>query len=96
MANKTIFTIGFQLPTKDNFIYKSFHSNASLLDADIILFESTLDYKTDYYNATFEGKPNLSDESSVQCLKSMKHWRDEITIAFNSGEFSRGNICTFW
>jgi hypothetical protein len=36
MATKTIFTVGFELPTSDIFQFKSFHSNASLLDADII------------------------------------------------------------
>jgi len=45
MASKTIFTVGFQLPTKDIFQHQSFHSNASLLDADIILFEPNLDYQ---------------------------------------------------
>ncbi|WP_333805532.1 hypothetical protein [Sulfurospirillum sp.] len=48
MAQKTIFTVGFQLPTKDIFQYKGFHSNTSLLDADIILFEPKLVYQTDY------------------------------------------------
>ena len=48
MAAKTIFTVGFQLPTKDIFQYKSFHSNASLLDADIVLFEPKLLYQKNY------------------------------------------------
>lgn len=86
MASKTIFTVGFQLPTKDIFQYQSFHSNASLLDADIILFEPNLDYQLSPLSSMFEGKPNLSDESSTKCVSSLNHWREELTIAFNSGK----------
>ncbi len=86
MAAKTIFTVGFQLPTKDIFQYQSFHSNASLLDADIILFEPNLVYQTDYINPTFQGKPSLSEASSTQCLEAIKHWREELKMAFESGK----------
>lgn len=86
MAAKTIFTVGLQLPTKEFFQYQSFHSNVSLLDADIILFEPNLDYQTDYSNPRFEGKPNLSDDSSTKCLHSLNHWKEELSIAFNSGK----------
>lgn len=64
MAAKTIFTVGFKLPTSDTFQYKGFHSNVSLLDADIILFEPNLDYQTDYSNPRFKGKLSLSELSS--------------------------------
>lgn len=86
MAAKTIFTVGFQLPTKDIFQYQSFHSNASLLDADIILFEPNLDYQLSPLSSMFEGKPNLSDESSTKCVSSLNHWKEELSIAFNSGK----------
>ncbi|MDD4505210.1 MAG: hypothetical protein PHE60_02415 [Sulfurospirillaceae bacterium] len=86
MAQKTIFTVGFQLPTKDIFQYKDFHSNASLLDADIILFEPNLVYQTDYINGTFQGKPSLSESSSTQCLESVFHWREELKVAFENGK----------
>ncbi len=87
MAAKTIFTIGFQLPTKDIFQYKYFHSNTSLLDADIILFEPKLEYQTDFFSSSqYNGKPNLSDQSSVQCINSIKHWKDELNIAFENGK----------
>lgn len=85
MASKTIFTVGFQLPTKDIFQHQSFHSNASLLDADIILFEPNLEYQVDY-SGTFHGKPSLSETSSTQCIESVNHWREELNIAFKSGK----------
>lgn len=85
MSTKTIFTIGFELPTK-SFEYKKFHSRTSLLDADIILFKPVLDYQMDYLSSTFEGKPNLSDTSSVQCKESIKHWSHEISMAFENGK----------
>lgn len=85
MATKTIFTVGFQLPTKDIFQYQSFHSNASLLDADLILFEPNLEYRVHYSN-TFQGKPSLSELCSTQCIEAVKHWREELNIAFKSGK----------
>lgn len=85
MATKTIFTVGFELPTSDIFQYKSFHSNASLLDADIVLFEPNLSYKLNY-PSQYNGKPNLSDESSTKCAYSMKHWQEELKLAFDSGK----------
>ncbi len=86
MAAKTIFTVGFELPTKDIFQYQIFHSNASLLDADIILFEPNLVYQADYFNPTFQGKPSLSESSSTQCMEAIKHWREELKMAFESGK----------
>lgn len=85
MATKTIFTVDFDLPTSD-FQYKSFHSNASLLDADIVLFEPKLTYDLDFPNHHYNGKPNLSDESSTKCAYSMKHWNTEIKTAYESGK----------
>lgn len=86
MGTKTIFTVGFDLPSND-FEYKSFNSNVSLLDADIILFEPNLIYQTDPFTGSkYNGKPNLSDESSTKCLYSMLHWKEELILAFNSGK----------
>ena len=86
MAAKTIFTVGFHLPTKEIFQYQDFHSNVSLLDADIILFEPNLDYQTDYSNPRFQGKPSLSETSSNKCIESVKHWREELNTSFKSGK----------
>jgi hypothetical protein len=41
MAKHRIFTVGFELPGEE-FEYIKFNSDATLLDADIILFEPTL------------------------------------------------------
>lgn len=86
MATKTIFTVGFKLPTSDIFQYKSFHSNVSLLDADIILLEPNLVYQSDYNNPTFQGKPSLSEVSSTQCVEAVMHWKEEMRISFESGK----------
>jgi len=81
MPNKTVFTVGFKLPEED-FESKSFNSNASLLDADIILFQPKLEYRTDYGELEqFERKPCLSAEGSARCLESVKHWRNELIEA---------------
>lgn len=85
MATKTIFTVGFDLPTND-FQYKSFHSNVSLLDSDIVLFEPNLVYQSDYINPTFKGKPSLSETSSTQCMEAIAHWREEMRMSFESGK----------
>lgn len=85
MAAKTIFTVGFQLHTKDIFQYQSFHSNDSLLDADIILFEPNLFYELNY-PSHYNGKPSLSDESSVKCANSIKHWNTDIKNAYENGK----------
>lgn len=47
MADKTIFTVGFELPT-DKFEFIPINSNRALADADIILIEATL--TSDNYN----------------------------------------------
>jgi len=84
MAKKTIFTVGLDLPSND-FQYKSFHSNISLLDADIVLFQPNLIYKTDY-SGTYNGKPSLTDTSSTECIESINHWKDELKTTFESGK----------
>ena len=85
MAQKTIFTIGFDLPT-EHFQYKSFNSNASLLDADIILFEPTMTYDLNPRLSQYDGKPYLSKKSSVETKSAIKHWNEEITTAYEHGK----------
>ena len=64
MAKSEIFCVGFDLPGEE-FRYFSFHSGASLLDADIVLYAVSLDYDTDFSSSSYQGKLSLSDESSV-------------------------------
>jgi len=85
MAKNEILCVGFELPGEE-FQYVSYHSGASLLDADIILFEVGLDYCTDSINGTFQGKPSLSAESSIENRTCLNHWRTALKQAFDSGK----------
>lgn len=84
MAKYTLQCVGLDIPGED-FEYISFHSGASLLDADIVLFEPRFDYETDYPNPSYQGKPNLTDYSSVQNRDSLSHWNQQIGQAFKHG-----------
>jgi len=85
MAKNEILCVGFELPGEE-FHYVSYHSSASLLDADIILFEVGLDYRTDSTSGTFQGKPSLSAESSIENRACLNHWRTAMKQAFDAGK----------
>ena len=57
MGKYRIFTVGFELPG-DEFEYYEFSSDQTLLDADIVLFETTLGAYSAF--ETHSGKPLLS------------------------------------
>lgn len=80
-----IYCVGRDIPG-DEFEYIPFNSDTSLLDADIVLFELMLDYERKASNPTYQGLPNLSAESSVENRKSLKHWRRELSEAFQAGK----------
>lgn len=84
MAKADIFCVGVDLPGEE-FEYIPFNSGMSLLDADIVVFEPTLDYRTDPLNPTYQGKPSLSAESSVETRQSISHWHSELRTAFEAG-----------
>ncbi|MCK4627989.1 MAG: hypothetical protein KAT56_03235 [Sedimentisphaerales bacterium] len=84
MAKSHICSIGISFP-HDDVSFLEFHSGASLLDADIILFSPMLQYETHHSNPTYQGKPSLSDTSSVQNRDSLKHWRSQLVEAYNNG-----------
>lgn len=78
MAKYRIFTVGLDLPG-DEFEYIDFASDQTLLDADIVLFEPSLeDYKS---FESYNGKPLLSEHSSFQIKGQLEHWRSEIAGA---------------
>src|SRR5438876_9029422 len=83
MAKSRIFTVGFELPG-DEFEYVEFHSDQTLLDADIILFEPTLGIFSSekYYN----GKPLLTENSSFATKDRLDHWQSEIISAVKAGK----------
>ena len=83
MAKSRIFTVGFELPG-DEFEYVEFHSDQTLLDADIILFEPTLGIFSSETN--YNGKPLLSENSSFATKDRLDHWRSEIISAVKAGK----------
>ena len=85
MAKAEIMSVGTEIPG-DVAEYVPFNSSRSLLDADIILFEPRLDYDTDRLRSTYQGKPSLSDRSSVQTRAAIKHWRSELKHAIEAGK----------
>ena len=85
MAKHHICCVGIDIPGEE-FEFVSFHSGASLFDADLVLFKPKLDYDTQIGSSTHQGLPNLSDESSVENRNSLKHWRRELKEAFQSGK----------
>lgn len=83
MKTNAIFSVGFELPNEEKIEFKSFDSSASLLDADIILFEPRLEYDKESF---YKGKANLSEYSSSTCIKNVKHWCKELRLAFECGK----------
>jgi hypothetical protein len=83
MAKKRIFTIGFDLPGEE-FEYVQFHSDQSLLDADIVLYEPGFGdvYPEEYY----EGTPLFSKYISPRVARNLSHWRSELVSAVNAGK----------
>lgn len=92
MAQKTIFTVGFDLPT-DRFEKISFTSNTSLSDADIILFKTSLGGKTyeeckkiskhwfyELKNAYISGKTIFIYMTERKIVKNYRH---DITDSFS-------------
>ena len=85
MAKAEIMSVGIEIPG-DAAEYVSFNSSRSLLDADIIIFEPRLEYNTDRLESTYQGKPALSDRSSVQTRAAIQHWRSELKHAIEAGK----------
>ena len=80
---KTIFTVACEIPGGFG-EYIDFDSQASLLDADFVLFNPTLGH---YMNLeTYKGKPALSDNSSFQLKEKVNHWNRELADVLNAGK----------
>jgi hypothetical protein len=81
---KNIISVGFNIPGNAA-EYVSLHSNRSLLDADIVVFQPLI--KGLYHiSHQHQGKPRLSEHASFQVVKDAAHWRSEIQEAFISGK----------
>jgi len=83
MAKHRIFTIGCSFPG-DEFEDIDFNSDATLLDANIILFEPTLGNA--WGTESYGGKMLLSENSSFIVKQHLDHWRSEIVAAVNAGK----------
>jgi hypothetical protein len=79
----TIFSVGYEFPggVADSV---DLESTRSLLDADIVVFESGIPHE--FHKETFQGKPSLTEESSFKAKEALAHWRSEITAALEAGK----------
>jgi hypothetical protein len=83
MAKKRIFTVGCTFPG-DEFEYVEFDSDQTLLDADIVLFEPCLQYRSSYQD--YNGQPLMTEDSSFTVKAQLGHWHSEIRSAVNAGK----------
>lgn len=83
MAKNRILTVGCSFPG-DEFEYVDFDSDATLLDADIVLFEPSLGHTSSYQS--YNGKVRLDDHTSFSAKRRVDHWRSEIIAATKAGK----------
>jgi len=83
MPARKIFAVGYEFPGGE-VEQIPYDSDRSLLDADVILFEPSLQYYSqgDWY----QGKPSLSDHASFSVRRHAAHWSSEIKDAFEAGK----------
>jgi len=80
---KHVISVGFDIPGEANECV-GFTSDASLLDADIIVFAPNLeDYTVD---DTYQGKDLLTKDSSGRLQIDAAHWGRELRIALQAGK----------
>lgn len=85
MAKRTIFTVGFNLPG-DDFEYVPFHSDRSLLDADIVLFEPGFGATVPLED--YEGTDLFSKSASPRVIQQLSHWKSELISFVNGGNLA--------
>ena len=80
---RTIFTVACDVPGGFG-QHVPFHSKASLLDADFVLFHPNLGhYRAQSY---YLGKPCLSDDASFEIQEILSHWQREISDFVRAGK----------
>jgi hypothetical protein len=81
---KRILSVGFDFPGGEAECIP-FHSDQSLLDADLIVFEPRI-LRCYYSLRKHHGKPLLGQTESVEVIEDITHWQSELDIALDSGK----------
>jgi hypothetical protein len=82
---ENIVIIGTSLP-HDEVEFLTLHSQNSLLDYDISVFNPDISSFYDYPMDSYLGKPALSDTKSFDLKEKLSHWRQEILGAVRAGK----------
>jgi hypothetical protein len=82
--SKRIITIGFEIPGFPEY-FRSYRSDQSLLDADLIVFEPNFDHYS-ATSSTYQGKTTYHEDTSFHILEDTKHWKKELSDALNIGK----------
>lgn len=83
--NKKIFTIGYEIPGRSKDLL-DFTSTKSLMDADIVLFNTDTPNGLVYYPSTFQGKNSYTEDASFDYKEQLKHWRNELDNFLKTGQ----------
>ena len=85
---RQIEAIQLNLPNllQEDFYKLTFKSDASLVDADIILFRPAVLSLYSLKKGTLKGKSVLGNASSHTFKKNLEHWQEEFLTAFNAGK----------
>ena len=93
MGNRAILAVGLELAHAD-VVHASFISNASLLDADVVLFRPDITHLT-RSSATYRGKPRLDEDDSAAMIQACAHWQREIAQALKAGKTIVAFMCAW-
>jgi hypothetical protein len=84
MSERKIVAVGFDFPGGE-VESLPLHSNRSLLDADIILFQPGIPYSYKSHEP-YNGKSMLTQNGSFAVVQEAAHWRSEIGTALDEGK----------
>ena len=83
---KNVLSVAFYIPG-DSDVGLDFRSDASLLDADIVVFRPALEgYERDYNEPTYNGLPLIGKNDSFKLTRDVSHWRSELKVALEAGK----------
>lgn len=82
--SKKIFTIGYEIPGR-NEDFLPFTSNKSLMDSDIVLFNTDTPEALDYQRI-YQGENSYTECSSFKYKKQLKHWGRELNNFLMAGK----------